>query len=100
MPTKSKDSERSVGRVDSDTAAYEQLQGGHNQPRPPDKRDPKMPHERDESAGSTGNRPGQSPAPSDPQISRAHADVEQGRLDTDRRGVRNDIPRSPHNRER
>jgi hypothetical protein len=40
MPTKSKDSERSVGRVDSDTAAYEQLQGGHNQPRPPDKRDP------------------------------------------------------------
>jgi hypothetical protein len=99
MPAKSKDSERSSRRVETetDTPAYEQLQGAQDRP---NKRDAKMPHERDESARSTGDRLDQSPPSSDSQIGRAHDDVEQGRVDTDRRGVPNDIPRSRHNRER
>jgi hypothetical protein len=99
MPAKSKDSERSSRRVEttSDTTAYEQLQGAQDWPH---KRDTKMPHERDESARSTGDRLDQASPVSDSQIERAHDDVEEGRVDTDRRGVPNDIPRSPHNRER
>jgi hypothetical protein len=99
MPAKSKDSERSSRRVEitSDTTAYEQLQGAQDRP---NKRDAKMPHERDESARSTRDRLDQAPPASDSQVRRAHDDVEEGRVDTDRRGVPNDIPRSPHNRER
>ena len=53
---------------------------------------PRMPHERDESARATGNRADQDVPPSKKEISQAAEDVESGQRDTDRRGVPNDIP--------
>jgi hypothetical protein len=102
MPAKSKDPQRKSGRVesDSDTASYEQLQGAHDRRHAPNQPDAKMPHERDESARATGNRLDGSRPPSERQIGHAHDDVEEGRVDTDRRGVPNDLARSGHNRER
>lgn len=74
---------------DADTASYSQPQG---ESRSLDQRNPRMPHERDESARATGERRTENPVPSDRQISDAGSDVEQGRVDTDRRGVPNDVP--------
>ena len=102
MPAKSKDPERKSGRVESesDTGSYEQLQGAQDRRHTPNEPTAKMPHERDESARATGNRlDGQRP-PSERQIGHAHDDVDAGRVDTDRRGVPNDLPRSGPNRER
>jgi hypothetical protein len=102
MPAKSKDPEPNSGRVESesDTRSYEQLHGAQDRRRAPNQPNAKMPHERDESARSTGNRLDESRPPSDRQIGHAHEDAEAGRVDTDRRGMPNDLPRSGHNRER
>lgn len=102
MPAKSKDSERDSSGVESesDTASYEQLHGAQDPRYAPNKPNVKMPHERDESARSTGTRLDEPHPPSDPQIGHAHDDVEQGRVDTDRRGVPNDLPRSGRHRGR
>jgi hypothetical protein len=79
---------------DTDTARYEQVQGAQDPKNPPNRRYGKMPHERDESARSTGNRLDQQVPPSQRQISQAHDDVEAGQVDTDRRGVPDDVPSS------
>ena len=100
MQTKSDDLEHRSGRAesDSDTASYEQLQGTPDRRDVRDKPDPKMPHERDESARSSGERSSESRPPPDQQIVQAHDDVERGLIDTDRRGTPDDIPRSVHDR--
>jgi hypothetical protein len=77
---------------DSDTASYEQLQGTPDERSAPGQRNPKMPHERDESARNTGNRLDQPLPPSEREISQAHRDTESGLVDTERRGVPNDVP--------
>jgi hypothetical protein len=80
---------------DTDTASYEQVHGAPDPHGAPGKlRYPKQPHERDESAGPSGDRMQQERPPSDGQISQAAEDVESGRVDTDRRGVPSDIPTS------
>lgn len=76
----------------SDTSSYEQLHGEQRPQATPNRRYEKMPHERDESARSTGNRLDQKVPPSEREIKQAHDDVESGQVDTDRRGVPNDVP--------
>ena len=76
----------------TDTSSYEQLHGEQDPKTEPNRRYEKLPHERDESARSTGNRLDQKVPPSERQISQAHDDVEAGQVDTDRRGVPNDVP--------
>ena len=77
-----------------DTSSYEQPHGEQDPKSEPNRRNEKLPHERDESARSTGNRLDQQVPPSERRISQAHDDVESGRVDTDRRGVPDDIPTS------
>lgn len=77
---------------DTDTASYAQTQGAPGKDNPPNRRQSRMPHERDESAAATGDRLNENPVPSDRQISDAREDVESGRVDTDRRGIPNDVP--------
>ena len=77
---------------DVDTASYEQPQGAPSERSAPGQRNPKMPHERDESARNMGNRLNQPLPPSEREISQAHRDTERGLLDTERRGVPNDVP--------
>ena len=84
---------------DTDTSSYEQLQGTPDPRSAPNRRNEKVPHERDESARGTGNRLDENPTPSGRRISEAHRDVEQGLVDTDRRGVPDDVPGSERNRE-
>lgn len=85
-------------KPEADTASYEQLQGT---PDPePNRPTAKLPHERDESARSTGNRLDEPMPPSDRQISDAGRDIAEGRKDTDRRGVPNDVPQGNPRRER
>jgi len=76
----------------TDTASYDQLQGGRDGGAKPNERNPRLPHERDESARATGERRQEKPRPSEQQISQAGEDVESGLVDTDRRGVPNDLP--------
>ena len=78
----------------TDTPSYEQLHGEQDPKAKPHRRYEKMPHERDESAQSTGNRLDQQVPPSERQITQAHDDVESGQVDTDRRGVPDDVPSS------
>jgi hypothetical protein len=75
-----------------DTSSYEQLHGEQDPKTEPNRRNERLPHERDESAKSTGNRLDQKVPPSERQISQAHDDVDAGQVDTDRRGVPNDVP--------
>jgi hypothetical protein len=88
MSRKSTDRKRGPSSTaDADTASYEHAQGRRTESHP-NTRYPKMPHERDESA-----RPG-APAdqPSANRIEQAQQDVESGQVDTDRRGVPDDVP--------
>jgi len=100
MDTKSKNArERAAADARGDTEAWEKLQGSPKagaQARPL----PKMPHERDESATATGNRLDESLPPMRREIDQAHADVEEGLTDTDRRGVPDEVPSSRDNRAR
>lgn len=75
-----------------DTATQAQPMGGDDPRLPRTGAVPRLPHERDESARGTGDRLRENPAPSDRQISQAGEDVERGLVDTDRRGVPNDLP--------
>ena len=77
--------------VDRDTEAEGQSVGS-DRGAPPGARDPQLPHERDESARATGDRLRETPAPSERRITDAGRDVERGIVDTDRRGVPNDVP--------
>jgi hypothetical protein len=80
-------------KSDMDTASYKQRMGGDDPPTPRERPSPRLPHERDESAKATGDRLRENPPPSDRLISQAGEDVERGLLDTDRRGVPNDLPK-------
>jgi hypothetical protein len=51
-----------------------------------------MPHERDESARASEEGIDDKQPASQRQILQAHEDVEQGLVDTDRRGTPSDIP--------
>ena len=75
--------------VDPDTSSQAQPQGGADTPKRIQER---TPHERDESARATGNRMDEAVPPSGRVVRDAEKDVEQGRLDTDRRGIPNDVP--------
>jgi hypothetical protein len=100
MTTKSNSTHlRHTAAAHRDTESREKLQGssdGGAQTRPL----PKMPHERDESARATGNRLDESLPPTGQKIDQAHEDIEEGRADTDRRGVPDDVPSSRDNRAR
>jgi hypothetical protein len=85
------DSSKKPAADATDTRSYEQLHGEQDPKTPPNAGYSKMPHERDESARSTGNRMNQKVPPSERQISQAHDDVESGQVDTDRRGVPDDV---------
>jgi hypothetical protein len=93
MPNRPKDSTaKPSAERDTDTSSYAQPHAPDGK-RAQNDRYEKMPHERDESARSTGNRLDQKVPPSERQISQAHDDVESGQVDTDRRGVPDDVPR-------
>ena len=78
-------------REDGDTTSYAQTSGIDKQGTQ-NKRQTRMPHERDESASSTGNRLDQDVPPSDAKMSDAVDDLKEGRQDTDLRGVPDQIP--------
>jgi hypothetical protein len=78
--------------ADRDTSSYEQPQGAPDPATEPNARNPRLPHERDESARAAGDRLKEKPTPSGREISQAHEDVERGLVDTDRRGIPDDIP--------
>ena len=75
--------------VDADTLSQKQPQTNAERPNQPQER---MPHERDESATATGNRMDEEVPPSSRVITDAHKNVEEGQVDTDRRGIPNDVP--------
>lgn len=77
----------------SDTVSAGQVQGRVDPGKAPGRQNERLPHERDESARATGQRPTEDPPSSDKQISKAAEDIEAGRLDTDRRGIPNDVPK-------
>jgi len=81
---------RNAAKSDLDTATHPQPLGGDDSRSP--RTVPRLPHERDESARATGDRLRETPVPSDRQISQAREDVGRGLVDTDRRGVPNDVP--------
>jgi hypothetical protein len=91
MPKKLSDSDRKPAR-DTDTAQYEQPHGSEVPHAKPNRRADKAPHERDESAASTGDRLDETQPPSDRQISQALDDVEEGRVDTERKGIPSNVP--------
>jgi len=100
MATKSNSARRRRGAATSgDAASHERLQGSSEL-------DSvacgtrSMPHERDESARTTGNRVDESLSPAGREIEQAHEDVERGLTDTDRRGVPDDIPSVRENSKR
>ena|SRR5688572_11186695 len=85
---------RDPADIDADTSSIEQVQGSPEAEAPPaTRRSPRVPNERDESAEATGNRLNENPIPSDRTISQAGEDVEAGRMDTERRGIPNDVPK-------
>lgn len=75
--------------VDPDTSTQEQPQVGADAP---NRRPARLPHERDESAIGTGNRMNEPAPPSKRLIKDAEKNVDEGQLDTERRGVPNDVP--------
>jgi len=81
---------------DTDTTSLEQLQGSPGPHGAPGKLPyPREPHERDESARPSDDRLKQRQRPpSDRQITQAADDIETGKVDTDRRGIPNDVPGS------
>ena len=78
--------------LETDTVSERQAEGTTGHRKPAEKLNPRMPHERDESARATGDRLKEQPVPSDRQITDAGRDAERGLVDTDRRGIPNDVP--------
>jgi len=92
MHTKSNDPEPGTPvSSDADTSSYDQLQGGRNR-NGRGERNPKMPHERDESARSNPTPDDKLRPASEGRVEQAHKDVNRGLVDTDRRGSPDDIP--------
>lgn len=79
----------------TDTSSYEQLQGAPIARADLNRRNEKTPNERDESAQTTPSTRKEDAPESDERISQAHEDISKGLLDTDRRGIPDDVP---HNR--
>jgi hypothetical protein len=79
-------------QTDTDTSSFEQLHGTQDPKTTPNRPYEKMPHERDESARPSDDRMNEPAPPSGRQISQAQKDVAAGKVDTDRRGVPNDVP--------
>lgn len=77
---------------DTDTGSYAQPQGATGERETPNRPNQKLPHERDESSGSTGDRLDEDLPPSERQISQAQKDIAAGLVDTDRRGIPDDVP--------
>lgn len=77
----------------TDTSSYEQVQGADIEPAGLNRRNEKTPNERDESAQTTPSTRKEDVRISDEKITQAHEDITKGLLDTDRRGVPDDIPR-------
>ena len=94
MRKKTDDRERGAQRPEADagTSSFEQTQGAQDSKSAPNRPNEKMPHERDESARPSDDRSNESAPASQRQISQAEKDVSQGQVDTDRRGVPNDVP--------
>lgn len=94
--TRNADREHPRRKGDRDTSSYEQPQqrtsGMPDAAREPNARNPRLPHERDESARATGDRLKETPTPSGREIAQAGEDVERGLVDTDRRGIPDDLP--------
>lgn len=86
-----KTDDRAAKPSDTDTSSFEQPQAPDPDGKP-NRRHEKMPHERDESARPGDDRMNESSPPSARQISDAHDDVAGGQVDTDRRGIPNDVP--------
>lgn len=78
---------------DADTQSVTQAWGVSNSPDTEDQGHARLPHERDESAAATGDRMKEDPTPSARRISKAGEDVAAGRVDTDRRGIPDDVPK-------
>jgi hypothetical protein len=78
---------------DADTHSVTQAWGVGKAPDVADQGAARLPHERDESATATGDRTKEDPTPSKRQITKAGEDVAAGRVDTDRRGVPDDVPK-------
>jgi hypothetical protein len=95
MSKKSHDQSRPHGRApaDADTSSNEQSQGAPGPNVAPNRPNERLPHERDESARATGDRLKEKPVPSERRISQARKDVERGLVDTERRGIPNDLPK-------
>lgn len=68
-----------------DTTVQEQVQGGDDRHAAPDRNPPLQPHEHDERPATEGGNVR-------PVIEQARADVDAGRVDTERRGVPSDVP--------
>jgi len=79
-------------KADTDTSSVEQIHGTQDPGTAPNRRNEKLPHERDESARPADDRMNESSPPSDRQIAQAQRDVADGQVDTDRRGVPSDVP--------
>ncbi|HYC48481.1 MAG TPA: hypothetical protein VED01_23660 [Burkholderiales bacterium] len=79
-------------KPDADTTSERQQNGATGRRAPAAQRNPRMPHERDESARASGGRLKEQPVPSERQITDAQRDVERGLVDTDRRDVPSDVP--------
>ena len=90
MP-KNDDNRTSKGERDTATTSYPQPMGesGEGAPLRPN---PKMPHERDETARPAGDRKDQNTPSSDQKIAQAGKDIKNGLVDTDRRGIPDDVP--------
>lgn len=94
MPTQSPSNTRKTGAdaAEADTRSYTQPQGEETRNSAPNQPQEKMPHERDESSQSTGDRLDEDLPPSEHRIEQAAEDIANGLVDTDRRGVPDVVP--------
>lgn len=76
---------------DPETSSYPQPLGGAGEGAP-HLPNAKLPHERDETARPAADRTDQNTPSSDQKIAQAGKDIENGLVDTDRRGIPDDVP--------
>lgn len=76
----------------ADTRSDEQLQGAHAERTSLNRRNDKTPSEHDESAQTTPSKRKEDAPESDRQINQAHEDISKRLIDTDRRGIPDDVP--------
>jgi hypothetical protein len=81
-----------AGDNGGNTSSQEQVQGAPAKRTGVDPRNPKTPNERDESAQPTPSTRKEDAPKSDRQINLAHEDISNGLIDSDRRGIPDDVP--------